>query len=186
MKNKTLNLLILNLIIAMLIWAAYFYIVHQVSATSATFDDIKHKIIFAVKKEQAVMILKKKVEDDFKAGFDLKDFLIRPDQTADVVQMIEGFGPITGTKIVTQSVSTQDAVGLPNGVDFLKGTFKIDGQKDNVLKSISLVENLPYNIKIQKLSFVKSLDASSTVKWSASVDILLVKLKDTDNGSTQQ
>ncbi len=185
MKKKTLNLLILNLVITVGIWGAYFYMLHQVRAKSASFGDLKNKVTFAMKKDQAVKDLRKKIELNFREGFDLKSFLIRPDQTADVVQTIEGFGPMTGTKITTQSVSTEEAFGMPDGVDFLKVTFKIEGAKSDVSKSIALIEALPYNIKINKLSFAKSGDASSTLKWLASIDMVLVKLKDVEVKLTQ-
>ncbi|MEI6490758.1 MAG: hypothetical protein WCO16_03275 [bacterium] len=185
MKNKTLNLLILNLIIMVLIWSVYFYIIHDTKLTSASFEQKKHEISFAMKKEQAIKNLKNKIQSNLKDGFDLKDFLVRSDQAADVVQLIEGFGPLTGTKVLTQSVSTEEAVGLPEGADFLRIVFNIEGSRSSVLKNIELVESLPYNIKMKKLSFAKSGDASSTSKWSAGVDLVLVKLKDVEAVTNQ-
>lgn len=185
MKKKTLNLLILNLVITAGIWGAYFYIIHQTRATSASFADMKNKIDFAMKKEQAFANLRKKVEANFNNSFDLKSFLIRPDQTADVVQTIEDFGPMTGTKIMMQTVSTEAAPNLTGGADLLKIVFKIEGSKSDVAKSVALVEALPYNIKINKLSFARSGDATSTLKWSAGVDMILVKLKDAEAPLTQ-
>jgi len=186
MKNKTLNILILSLIIAIGVWCGYFYMINQIKITSSSFEDTKHKIAFAMKKEQAVATLKNKVQNSLKTGLDLKDFLVHSDQAADVVQTIEGFGPMVGTKISTQSVSTEGASGLPEGVDFLKILFNIEGSKSSVLKSIELVEALPYNIKINTVSFAKSGDASSTSKWSSSVELVLVKLKDVEATSTTQ
>lgn len=178
MKKKTLNLLILNLIITCGIWAAYFYIMQNVTKTNDSFDDVKHKILFAMKKSQAIDTLRNKIKVNYDKGFDLNTFIINPDQTAEVVQNIEGFGPLTGTKVVTQSVANQEAVGLPNGVDFLKITMGIEGPKQNVLTAIRLIENLPYNTKINKLTFSKLGEASSTARWSANIDLVLVKLSE--------
>lgn len=92
---------------------------------------------------------------------------------------------MTGTKIMMQTVSTEAAPNLPGGADLLKIVFKIEGSKSDVAKSVALVEALPYNIKINKLSFARSGDATSTLKWSAGVDMILVKLKDAEAPLTQ-
>lgn len=186
MKKKTLNLLILNFVIVVAIWIGYFYIVHQVKFVSSTFGDLKNKITFAMKKEQAVIALKSKIQNNLAQGVDLKDFLVHSDQSADVVQLVEGFGSLTGSNVSTQSVSTEEAVGLGDGVDFLKIVLKVDGTKSAVLECINLVESLPYNIKINKISFVKSGEASSTARWSAGIELVFVKLKDVEKGTSNQ
>ena len=60
MKKKTLNLLILNLVITVGIWGAYFYIIHQTRATSASFEDMKNKIneLNKLQHEQKALYLK--------------------------------------------------------------------------------------------------------------------------------
>ncbi|MEI8062385.1 MAG: hypothetical protein WCG97_03785 [bacterium] len=185
MKKKTLNILVINFIGTCVIWSGYFYIIHNVNKINGSFDDIKHKILFAMKKQDAVNKLRSQVQSNASTSSDLKSFIINPDQTADVVQMIEGFGPVTGTKVSTQTVSTEESTGLPSGADFLKVVFDIDGSKQNVMNCIRLVENMPYNIKINKLIFAKTGDASSTPKWTANVDMVLVKFGDVQAPTTQ-
>lgn len=61
----------MNLVITVGIWGAYLYIIYQTRATSASFEVMKDKIDFAMKKDQAFANLRKKVETNFKDGFDL-------------------------------------------------------------------------------------------------------------------
>lgn len=184
MKKRTINLLILNFCIAIAIWGLYFYFLKHIKETNNSLGEMKHKIVFAMKKEQAISNLRNRIQNNFKDGVDLNEFLIRSDQTAEFIQNIESFGPLTGTRIETQSVSTEEAVGFPGGVDFLRVIFNIEGQKSAVLKGINLIESLPYNLKINKLSFARSGDGTSTSKWSANLDLILVKLKEGQAPST--
>ncbi len=181
MKKRTLNLLILNLIIAVSIWSLYFYFIRHIKIANDALGDIRYKVVFAMKKEQAIANLKNRVQDNFKDGLDLNEFLIRGDETAEIVQKIEGFGPISGTRIETKSVAIEPATEMPEGVEFVRIMANIDGTKTSVLKSIQLIEGLPYNIKINKISLVRSGDASSTVKWTTDIDLVLVKLKEAQN-----
>lgn len=175
MKNKTSKLVVGNLIIFILIWGVYFYMIQNIKSVSAAFKETNQKIISASQKEDEASDIKKKVEANLQKGFKLDEFIVHPDQTADVVQKIEEFGPLTGTSITTQSVSSEVGNSLPNGADFLKIIFNIEGAKPDVLKAISLAENLPYNIKINKVSFA----ASTGTKWTSTVDMFIVKMKDT-------
>jgi hypothetical protein len=129
-------------------------------------------------KAEAVRKLREQVQLNSSGSFNLDTFIIHPEGTADIVQTLEAIGPSTGTKIVTQTVSTEAAPNLPAGADYLRLAFQVTGQKQNVLNCIKLFEHLPYNTKINKLSFSKTGGASSTSAWSANIDLVIVKLVD--------
>ncbi len=178
MKKQTLNILIINLIVTLVIWGGYFFWIKYIENTNSSFDEVKHKIIFATQKSDAIKRLRNQIQNDTNNGFDLDTFIVHPDQTADIVQKIESFGGVTKTKINTQSVATEESPSLPAGSNLLRIVFNINGTKENILNCIRLVEMIPYNSKITKLNLSKISNASSTDMWSANVDLIMVKLSD--------
>jgi hypothetical protein len=183
MKNKTLRISIFSIITLILIWGAYFYAIHYINSSLASFGEVKNKIQVLTKKAESARKLREQVQLNSSGSFNLDAFIIHPEETADIVQNLESIGPSTGTKIVTQTVSIESGVGLPEGADFLRLGFLVTGQKQNVLNCIRLFEHLPYNTKINKLSFSKISGASSTVAWSATVDLVIVKLIDSSQAT---
>ena len=179
MKSKTFKISIISIIVLVLICGTYFYTIHYINSNLGSFGDTKRKIEVLVKKEEAARKLREQVQLNSSGSFNLDTFIVHPEETASVVQSLEAIGPSTGTKIVTQTVSIESTPNLPAGSDFLRLSFIVTGQKQNVLNCIKLFEHLPYNTKINKLSFSKIGGASSTVAWSANIDLVIVKLIDT-------
>lgn len=182
MKKRTLNIFIASICGFLLVWGAYFFTIYYINSTIASFSDVKSRILSAMQQADAGRKLRDEVQANSDGSFDLESFIIHPEQTADVVQALEALGPTTGSHVVMRSVSTEGGTGLSSGTDLLRLNFSIDGSKTNVLNCIRLVEHLPYNTKIYKMSFSKSGNASSTGNWFANIDIGIVKLSDTGEG----
>lgn len=77
----------------------------------------------------------------------LDTYFLHGDTISDFTTNIEGLGALTGTDIVTSSIS-------PKGKEdaAVTATFSVEGPFANVFQVVTLFENLPYNVEMKNVA----------------------------------
>jgi Tfp pilus assembly protein PilO len=104
----------------------------------------------------------------------LQVFFVAKDGALDFVKYIEGLAVSSG---LTFSIDTVDEYADPALVPYdktlLKMSVRTTGTKTRIRAFLSLIESLPYNVKIQRLDLRKAGE-----NWTMVVDVGVVKQKD--------
>ncbi|MFM2383908.1 MAG: hypothetical protein RIQ72_480 [Candidatus Parcubacteria bacterium] len=104
----------------------------------------------------------------------LQAFFVAKDGALDFVKYIEGLAVSSGLTFSIDTVDEYaDPVLTPYDKTLLKLSVRATGTKTRIRAFLSLIESLPYNVKIQRLDLRKVGE-----NWTMVVDIGVVKQKD--------
>jgi len=188
--NKTIKILIFHALVAIVLWGAYIYFFAYIKSINTESAEIGAGIVSSQQDLVALKNLREKVKEGSDQNPILDQYVIRADQSAEIIQRLESYGAKTGVKVQTQNVTREGGNALPAGSEYLHVSLGLDGGLNGVLNYNRLIESLPFNVKISRVSFSTSqasapFDGSGALKnspfsqkWNGNIDLYLVKFAD--------
>lgn len=161
-KKKTLILLIISTLTIIITMAAsiflWFIIKNKNQHSSVVITTIKEKNI---DKENASLFLEK--FDEIKTLRNhLSLYFVDKNKIDEFVNYLENLNSVTNANIIIKGI---DILG-ENG-DQVKINLSIDGSFNEVLKTIKLLENIPYQVDISDLYITKNDDSNKQLQSSS-------------------
>ncbi len=144
--------------------------------------------IIALQKEvrqlevQANSLTVQKPVSSFDASIEeLNEYFVSADGALDFVKYIEDLATSAGLSYRINSFDAEDNPDISqNDKEYLKTSLTATGSMKNIRNFISLIESLPYNIKITRVDLksggVQSLSASREQIWTLMIDFSVVKI----------
>lgn len=138
---------------------------------------------------------KKKYENDLTAVFNntvsdrakLSSYFIHEDKIVDFIENVEKIGTDSGTDLILSSINSDNLSSAKIGtVGHVKAHITVNGSWANVMKSLILIENIPYslsmnNVRLDSVSGAElSVDNKKEVRgkrWNLALDIEVLIIK---------
>lgn len=110
----------------------------------------------------------------------LEDYMVKPGQELPIVKSIEQLAAAASLTEKTDLLGIDQSPTLTSqNKEFLHIVISTGGTFDRTMNFLSILETLPYNVKMNKVTLTAGATASSTATvWNASFDLSLVKEKD--------
>ncbi len=195
MKKKTLNILIVTGILALLAAGFDIYAIRYIKQLNEKVVDVKSDADQVKSKYQHILLLHDTVQSASDNKKKLTDYFIPPGGAVDFISSFEQMAQATGLKFNTVSLETEQNLELmAQNKEFLHVVFETNGTWDNTMHFVELVESLPYAVQISNLSLDgaggspslvgsdSSTGAISNKKnlgyWRLLLNIKIVKMKD--------
>lgn len=109
--------------------------------------------------------------------------VLKDDDVVVFIETIENLGPQSGVAVITSSVNVDDSSGnASTTTGYLKLKLNAQGTWENILHFVSLIENLPNKISVERFSSsISSVNAEVKTKgpqtWQSAIELKVLKLK---------
>ncbi len=154
MKNNKTNLILIlstSLLVAFIVFFFYFFnvIKNKNKHTSVVISTLTEKI----SEKEKLSVLEKKMAELGDINKKINNYLVNPSNIDSFVEYLENTGLNNGVELIVKSVEIEKTEKNKILISvYMTGSFS------NVIKVISLLENAPYNIKINSLSLMKEIE----------------------------
>lgn len=180
-ETKTLIITLLSInIISISLFVFLFYFTESLIAESVKKeDDIKMEL----KKEDAIILMKEDLSLGKMYQDKLMTYVVPSGGTVDFIKTLEQLVLSSGLKSDVKSVSSElYDKGNSINLEFLKINIDVIGEWKNVQFFLTLLENYPLKININKISLNKFSDyivgGKSVPQWAGNFEFTVVKIKD--------
>ncbi len=180
MNSKTTQLLTFVGLITVIAVGALILEYKRISIVHTRTDALKNELVDSQVKTLKMSSLRRAALSGSDELVKIKDFIIEPGQEVEVVQLIEGLSKSSGLTYTTETIALTDYAPLTGqGKELLHIVITTQGSWRGTQKFLSLVENLPYNVRIDTVDTALTGSEGNTLTgtWKTKFDISLVKKK---------
>lgn len=178
MNNRTTKVLIVSILIALVCIIALYIEFRIVTALNDKSDTLKESLVNAQVQSLKLESLRA-VAISGSAELDkIENYIVSAGKEIELVQQIENLAKNSGLEYSTDLIEKKE--GVDTTKDMLHIKILTNGSWSTSRKFISLIEHLPYNVRINELDMIKSGEStgSTTVPtWRTNVDFSVVQKK---------
>lgn len=181
MNNKTTQLLIVVAVLTVIACGGFYFMLHKIKATNASSQTLKNELVELQIKTLKMESLRQVAISGKDVLTQIQKFIIEAGKEVDVVQKLESLANASGLEYNTDEIAAEEYAQLAaQHKEFLHIKLTTTGSWKNTQRFMSLIENLPYNVKINKLTMTLSDGNGSqdSSQWKTQFDISLVKKKE--------
>lgn len=158
MKNKKTTLILsLSIITALVVTGVFVFffkvIKNKNEHTSAVLTTLESKI----NKKQNINTLEKKIAELEATRARIDSYFVDPEKIDSFISYLENIGSTTGTNLEVKSVEID-----PNNKNTVLGKVSIQGTFANVMKTVTLLENIPHQIEFTSLYLNKDIRTTTS------------------------
>lgn len=181
MKKNNTQFLILSSLLAILFVAGFFFVVDQVNNVNEKTDALKTELVDAqvkLLKAESLRRVALSGEDEIEK---IEKFVVNAGGEVEAVQQIEGLARASGLTYTTEFIIAKDHLTLSSQhKELLNIVITTTGGWRATEKFTALIENLPYNVKIDgvDMQLISGDGAQGAGQWKTKYDISLVKKKE--------
>ncbi|MEN9649122.1 MAG: hypothetical protein RL094_89 [Candidatus Parcubacteria bacterium] len=180
MRSSSTKILILVVLITLAVFGGFYFVIHRIKAMNAAADVLKSEVVDA----QVRTLKNESLRQVAISGADelgkIEKYIIEDGKEVDVVQQIEGIAAASGLTYNTDLIAAKESATLtPQKKELLTISISTVGTWKNTRKFLTLIENLPYNVKIDfaDLSLRSGDGTQEAGEWAAKFEFSLVKKK---------
>jgi hypothetical protein len=157
--------------------AVYWYVYGTVIKQAETYSkDLAENSLDSGKKVNEKEVAKM-YADTILGRAQLANAVLQDDKIITFIESIESIEQNTSLDINISSISNDDLSSSAKGTfGHLKVHVDINGSWSDVMRSIILIENLPYSLSVDNIHLQFSKDIKK-VQWKASLDIIVLTIK---------
>ena len=179
--NHRHYILLIVAVVTMLCSAAgYWVLYHTVQQQSIHAAEVSKEIALVDERkqhEQDAASIYAKTADERAV---LADSLVSPDKAVDFIKSVEKIGDDVGVELNLSSITNEPASGgSPFG--YFKGHVEARGSWSNIMKTLILIENMPYVVSLQKIGLAgaetPSHDSPTRRSWTLTLEMKALATK---------
>lgn len=187
MNNKTTQIAILMIALTLASFGGYMYATRYIGSLTEKTSKLKSDIELAEIKNRNLQTLQRAAQNTGDEKEKITSYFVGKDGAVSFVSEIEGLAAASNLKYTTDTIETTNLPELEGqGKELLHVVFTSNGSWNNTVKFLSLLESLPYSMRIEKLDFDSArLDAAagtstpaSSRSWKMTINFSVVKIKD--------
>lgn len=181
MKNrKTITLLILSVITAILVWGAFWFIWHIIKNKNEHSSVVIATLEEKMTDKQNASLFAEKFDEIKTLRNSLTSHFVDKSKVDEFVNYLEDLSLITNARITIVGIDIPEEIKNTIKIDM-----SIDGEFDEVAKTIKLLENIPYQTTINDLHIIKNIKPEVKLNekviekfypWHAEVSINIITL----------
>jgi hypothetical protein len=173
MKNKHSTLrLVISIIITLIFIGLFIFLIRVIknknNFTSAAMIVLKE----GIERKENILVFSERINEVKKIQEKINGYFINEDKIDTFVDYLEKLGVGIGSEVIVKSINISDKE--KNIVTF---NISLSGEFNPVIKTINLLENIPYQINITKLylnkiTYMKSLNGEKeleVIEWEANI-----------------
>ena len=163
MHISLLKKIIIFLVVLVCIAASIVYFgIHHVIATNMEIADLAHTVSLATKKQQNLVSTEALVGNANPDILRVTNSIVQSDGDVTLIEYLETVARTHGLQVVIDSLSlSQDKTFAGTPMSILNIKMEVKGSWSAVYQFASVVETLPYIVKINRIDIVNSKDLSS-------------------------
>ena len=180
MKTRTTSVLICLIIAAIALIGLYYFCISYVGGLGRQTAQLNLDLDSSQIKYVRLLSLRAIVKSSESNGQQLDSYLVQPGQEIDLVKEVEGLADQLALTHSTDQIDTQDLDVLASqNKELLHIVISTTGGWNSTRRFLSLIEALPFNIRLNKVDFNLSGDTSSPAgdQWRGRFDFSVVKKK---------
>lgn len=163
-------LLILSIIGVEILYTRTYKLENELTALNQNVRDLEAQ-------EKRILAVRQSATESGVDASSLDQYFVDDTGALDFLKYIEGLAASSGLTSKTDVFDAQqDPVLSEQGKEYLKMAIRTTGSMNNIRLFLSLIESLPYNVKISRVDIRKNGDGPKD--WSALVDFSVVKSKE--------
>lgn len=171
-SKKTLKLFLVAVILALVAISAYGVAVWEIRKNLSEAADLSSSIAAESQKEAGIESTRNILRNTAAEREKIESYFVSSDNIVDFLEKIELLGKKSGV------VLSFDSVDIPSDEkNVLRVRANTKGNWENTFYFLSLIENLPFKIELEKSSIIKIVEVVSNVKtfyWRGDFTIKLV------------
>ncbi|HEY5588926.1 MAG TPA: hypothetical protein VIK86_08230 [Candidatus Paceibacterota bacterium] len=160
-KTKTIFILIFSAITAILSVCLFVFIIKVIENKNTHISAVLSTYQSKLKEKENAVFFKKKTDEIKLLQDSINGYFIDPNKIDTFVNSLEEINLITGADVSVKSIEISQSVKNIISVKLL-----ISGTFEQVVKTISYLENIPYQINITKVYLNKDIKDSTQIKQS--------------------
>ncbi len=180
MKNRNTKLILgVSIIIALTMLGVIVFAIKIIENTNKNISTLKSNLEDKIREKDNATSFAEKVTEIELVLSSINNHFVDSNKIDTFVSYLEEIGPMIGTEIVVKNVEVPTK--SKNTISF---TVSIDGSFDNVAKTISMLENIPYQITPNRVFLSKNIEQKSEENlmtgdptWQADVSFNLLSLE---------
>jgi hypothetical protein len=156
--------------------AGYYLIFHNIKSKNNTISALENDIEFQLGKEKELLSITKLVHDTEADRKKIREYFVPKEGLVSLIETVEGFGGISGTVLTVDAVSLQEIEKMPNK-ESVRFDMSIEGTWTGIMYVVSLIENLPYGVTIERVGLNRTTEEGKPVSWRATLSAVILKDK---------
>lgn len=183
MKNNHLAILIISIVLLVGAGIAALFLYGKTNAMQEELATLHSQVQVLSLQSKTVLALRESTSVSSGQTENINTYFIGKDKALDFVKYIESLAVSSGVTYTIDVVDTSPDNSLsPANKEFLRIAIRFSGNMKNVRRFISLIETLPYNVKINRFDLRRTsipATANGAVdSWNAVLDFSTVKTID--------
>lgn len=184
--SSTLITLIMAFIATLIAGGVYAYVYrtveHSTEQTNAALEEVIREQ-YRKDHEKSVTELLKHTEGD---RTKIATFFVPDDRVVEFIEHIEGIGPMAQAEINLGSINADDlTAAAPGTIGHINAHIDGRGSWSSVMKALKLIENLPYQVRINNLRLdasgleegSKTSESARASSWRIGFDVNVLSIK---------
>lgn len=162
-KKDKIRITIVSLI-ALAIYAGYGYLLFIIKQKQTQISNTENMITLETQKANEIIALRKTIDSTSDAQKKLSSYFVTSDQTVNFIGTIEQYGKISNTSFSLESVDLNKTTTIKGAADTgaINLHFKAHGSFTNIYRLLLILENAPYAIDFERVSFSKIASDTTT------------------------
>lgn len=179
MKTRSSTILTILIILAVVFVAGNYLTSRYVSNLGLKTQKLLSDLAFVESKYTQALSLSVVANSGESDGKKLDAFIISKGEEVTVVKDIERLAASLSLISTTEDIGSIEESSLSmQNKDFLRIVMSVRGSLTQIRKFLSLIETLPYNVKISSVDLYDNEDDAAAGRWLARFDISIVKEKE--------
>ncbi len=155
----------------------YGYVIYIVFDTNREVGVLEESVNIEARREEHLRSLKNVLLDTESERAKLNELFLADNNIVQFIERIERLGLLTGVSLDTRSVGIQKAGGDGDVYEWLKISVSVRGSWSELYHFLSLIENLPVAVFLDKARFNYSTGADVS-EWGGTFDLRVAKQKE--------
>lgn len=177
-SSKTKKILIIVSIIAISVLLFDIFFIFSIYKKRDSVAKPREDFLTEMTKESQLVLIKKIIEETSAERTNLNLCFVNNDEVVDFIKSVELISKLAGVSIEMKSVGTENSEVIRGvNVETLVVEVVIEGSWDGTFKFLSLIENIPYNTTIDRVSINKSAEETNKDgSWKSGFTIKVTKI----------
>ena len=151
-KNRTIIMLIISLIIAIIVICLFSFFMKVIKNKNEHISAISSTLGDKMWEKENLEMFTERIGEIKSIQSSVNDHFLNPNEVDKFVSYLEELGQKIGSEIIVENVEV--APKIKNTINF---TVSIIGTFDEVIRTVSLLENIPYQVNITQLYLNKDI-----------------------------
>ena len=190
--SKTKKTLIICIILNLIVWGGYGFVFWKIRSQNKHISTLLNEAEQDVKKDESLRLIKASLGENKDFLSHINSYFIPNEGVVGFIDTLESYGKQIGVDVTIGSVSVEpDSQNKEDFKELLRLKVEAIGSWNNLVSYLLTLENLPYSVRIDQVSYVlnssnsnfsssgsaQKNNANENIRWKGLFEFTVLKLR---------